>query len=157
MQIKTNKGLYRLTTRAQIEIIELNETITKTIEEIIAINETINGTIIQKNKTITKTIQVPKTKEVSKGVQDIGIRVFNSPTTNIKKGLDLQGGTRVLLQPETPLSPQDLGNIPSQVLHGVPHCYLLGLQRGASSHCPLYIGFDRLRTINRIPWFGAPN
>jgi len=110
-QIKTNKALYRLLTRENIEIIELNETITKTIEEIIVVNETINGTIVEKNKTIKKIIEVPKTKEISKGTQDIGIKVFNAPRTNIKKGLDLQGGTRVLLQPESILIPQDLQSL----------------------------------------------
>tara|TARA_Y100000310_G_scaffold47186_1_gene43797 strand:- start:22646 stop:24241 length:1596 start_codon:yes stop_codon:yes gene_type:complete len=61
VQIKTNKGLYRLTT-------EVDE-------------------------------------------EDIGIRVFNAPTTNIRKGLDLQGGTRVLLQPEEILNPVDLQSL----------------------------------------------
>tara|TARA_Y100000294_G_scaffold177897_1_gene205489 strand:- start:586 stop:2304 length:1719 start_codon:yes stop_codon:yes gene_type:complete len=109
VQIKSNKGLYRLTTREVIEIIELNETETKTIEEVVTINETVNGSIIQKNKTVIKTIEAPKTIEVQTGItEDIGIRIFKAPKTNIRKGLDLQGGTRVLLQPEVPLSPQDL-------------------------------------------------
>ena len=62
VQIKTNKGLYRLLTREAIEIIELNETITKTIEEIITVNETVNGTIVETNKTIKKIIEVMPTK-----------------------------------------------------------------------------------------------
>lgn len=111
IQIKTNKGLYRLRTVEDIEIIELNETETKTIEEIVTINETINGTLTEVNKTITKTIEVPKTEEISKGMEDIGIRVFKAPKTNIRKGLDLQGGTRVLLQPEITLFPQDLESL----------------------------------------------
>ncbi len=111
VQIKTNKGLYRLTTREEIEIIELNETVEKTIEEIITINKTINGTIVETNETITKTIEVPKTEKLSKGTEDIGLRVVNAPTTNIRKGLDLQGGTRVLLQPETKLEQKDLASL----------------------------------------------
>ena len=109
VQIKTNKGLYRLRTREAVEIIELNETVEKVIEEIVTVNETVNRTVVEKNKTITKVVKVPKTKKISKGTEDIGIRVFNAPTTNIKKGLDLQGGTRVLLQPEDPLPQQDIG------------------------------------------------
>ena len=109
VQIKTNKGLYRLTTREDIEVIELNETVEKIVQETITVNETINGTIVEKNETRSKTIKVPKTEKISKGTEDIGIRVFNAPKTNIKKGLDLQGGTRVLLQPEKKLSQQDLG------------------------------------------------
>lgn len=111
VQIKTNKALYRLTTREDIEVIELNETITKTIEEITTINKTINGTLVEVNKTILKTIEVPKTKKISRGMGDIGMSVFNAPTTNIKKGLDLQGGTRVLLQPEEVLQAVDLQSL----------------------------------------------
>ena len=108
VQIKTNKGLYRLKAREDIATIELNETEIKTVKETVKENETINGTLKEVNKTVTRQIEVPKTKEVSKGVEDIGIRVFSAPKTNIRKGLDLQGGTRVLLQPQVILSPQDL-------------------------------------------------
>ncbi|MFH0868560.1 MAG: hypothetical protein V1831_04575, partial [Candidatus Woesearchaeota archaeon] len=109
VQIKTNKGLYRLMTRENIEIIELDEKVKKVVEEIVRVNETVNGTLVEINKTIKKTVEVPKTEIISKGTEDIGITVFNAPTTNIKKGLDLQGGTRVLLQPETQVSQQDMG------------------------------------------------
>jgi|TARA_B100001971_G_scaffold187811_1_gene188733 preprotein translocase subunit SecD len=86
VQIKTNKGLYRLRTREKFEMIEVN-------------------------KTILKTIEVPKTKKISKGTEDIGLMVFNTPKTNIRKGLDLQGGTRVLLQPEELLSARDMASL----------------------------------------------
>jgi len=39
---------------------------------------------------------------------DLGLRVYDAPTNNLKKGLDLQGGTRVLLKPETELSKDDM-------------------------------------------------
>jgi preprotein translocase subunit SecD len=39
---------------------------------------------------------------------DIGLDVYDAPTTNLKKGLDLQGGTRVLLQPEEEVSSEDM-------------------------------------------------
>ncbi|MEK6943495.1 MAG: MMPL family transporter [Nanoarchaeota archaeon] len=49
------------------------------------------------------------TRQAADGTaEDIGLRVYPSPTTNIRKGLDLQGGTRVLLQPETKLNQYDL-------------------------------------------------
>ena len=48
VQIKTNKGLYRLIVKEKFEVIELNETETKTIEEIVPINESVNGTIAEK-------------------------------------------------------------------------------------------------------------
>ncbi len=34
------------------------------------------------------------------GAADLGLNVYDAPTTNIQKGLDLQGGTRVILKPE---------------------------------------------------------
>jgi|TARA_Y100000310_G_scaffold284075_1_gene306533 preprotein translocase subunit SecD len=111
VQIKTNEGLYRIRTREKFEVIELNETVKKRIDETITVNETINGVIVEKNKTISKTIEVPKTKQISKGTEDIGLMVFNTPKTNIRKGLDLQGGTRVLLQPEELLSARDMASL----------------------------------------------
>ena len=39
------------------------------------------------------------------------MRIYEAPSTNIRKGLDLQGGTRVLLQPEVKLNPYDLSNL----------------------------------------------
>lgn len=109
IQIKTTRGAYKLTTREAFKTIELNETEEKTITEIIQKNLTINGTNQTINETITKKITVPKTKQISLGTEDIGLRVYEAPITNIRKGLDLQGGTRVLLQPETKLSQYDIG------------------------------------------------
>ena len=109
IQIKTTKTLYRLTTKEKFETIQLNETEQKTITETIEKNYTINGTIKAINETISKTITVPKTIQISKGTEDIGLRVYDAPKTNIRKGLDLQGGTRVLLQPEAKLNPNDIG------------------------------------------------
>ncbi len=103
IQIKTTKGIYKLTTREKFETIELNETEEKTITETMQRNETINGTTQLINETATRTVIVPKTIQVSKGTEDLGLRVYEAPTTNIRKGLDLQGGTRVLLQPEEKL------------------------------------------------------
>ena len=57
-----------------------------------------------------RTIVIKTTKgsyKVAKAGDDIGLRVFEAPSTNIRKGLDLQGGTRVLLQPEVKLSSFD--------------------------------------------------
>ncbi|MBI2102093.1 hypothetical protein HYT53_05785 [Candidatus Woesearchaeota archaeon] len=61
---------------------------------------------------INRTVQIKTTKgayRVAKTGDDIGLRVFEAPSTNIRKGLDLQGGTRVLLQPEAKLSQYDIG------------------------------------------------
>ena len=39
---------------------------------------------------------------------DLGLTVYNAPSSNIRKGLDLEGGTRVLLKPEEKISDEDL-------------------------------------------------
>lgn len=60
-----------------------------------------------------RTIQIKTTKNsyrlaTKEEFKDIGLRVYEAPTTNIRKGLDLQGGTRVLLQPEVKLNQFDM-------------------------------------------------
>ena len=42
------------------------------------------------------------------GKPDLGMAVVDAPTSNIRKGLDLQGGTRILLEPAEKLSDDDL-------------------------------------------------
>lgn len=41
--------------------------------------------------------------------RELGLSVYDAPTSNIRKGLDLDGGTRVLLQPEKKLSEDEIG------------------------------------------------
>src|SRR3989338_4187465 len=107
--IKTSSTTYKLVTVKKFQTIELSETEELIIEEEVQRNETINGSTAIINTTISKKVNVPKTKQISLGMEDIGLRVYDAPATNIRKGLDLQGGTRVLLQPEVKLNPYDLG------------------------------------------------
>ncbi len=79
VHIKTNKGLYKLITKEDVETIVLNETIEKEVVEEV-FNETLNKTI---NK--TKTIFVNKTETKVVGVEELGLSVYNAPTTNIRK------------------------------------------------------------------------
>jgi len=106
--LKTNKGLYKLTSIPETITIYLNETEKKIVSEIITVNKTINNKIVPVNKTINKTITVRKTRTEVIGTLDIGLNIYEAPKTNIRKGLDLQGGTRVLLQPEKKLSSNDM-------------------------------------------------
>lgn len=108
VQVKTNKKVYTLLTRPNYEIIYLNETEIETVEEIILVNESVNGTLMTVNKTIKKQVEVPKTELKLAGMEDLGFTVYNAPTTNIRKGLDLQGGTRVLLKPEKTLNKDEM-------------------------------------------------
>ena len=112
IQIKTNKGIYRLVTREKVDIVELNQTEVKEISEVQEINETVNGSIVVVNKTIKRKIEVPKVQVVHTGLtENIGLNVYNAPINNIKKGLDLQGGTRVLLQPEEELTKYEMDTL----------------------------------------------
>ncbi|PIN85977.1 hypothetical protein COV19_07205 [Candidatus Woesearchaeota archaeon CG10_big_fil_rev_8_21_14_0_10_44_13] len=100
IQVKTNKGTYKLITKPEYDMIYLNGTEIKMVDELQEYNETVNGTLVLVNKTVKKQVTVQKTELKFKGVEDIGLRVYDAPTNNIRKGLDLQGGTRVLLKPE---------------------------------------------------------
>jgi len=116
IRIKTNKGTYRLITKYRTETIVLNETVNKTVIKEVDVTEIINGTKV--NKTINKTevIAVPETiTRVYNDSIDLGIRVYNAPTTNVRKGLDLQGGTRVLLEPEEKISADDMELVLSNI------------------------------------------
>ncbi|TKJ17615.1 hypothetical protein CEE44_03715 [Candidatus Woesearchaeota archaeon B3_Woes] len=103
VQVKTNVKFYRLITKPKLNITILSKLEPKTIQETIQVNETINETITLLNKKINKTIWVNKTTSEVIGTEDLGLSVYNSPSNNIRKGLDLQGGTRVLLTPEEPI------------------------------------------------------
>ncbi|MFH1316158.1 MAG: hypothetical protein ABII01_01445 [Candidatus Woesearchaeota archaeon] len=103
-----NKDGYVVLTKPEIEIIVLNETEEKNVSEII--EKTLeNGTIV--SETINKTITVNKTINNVIGVQDLGLNLMDPAKTNIRKGLDLQGGTRVLLQPEEKISEEDISTL----------------------------------------------
>ncbi len=113
--LKTNKDTYRLETREAVQFIELNETETNLVEQIVQVNKTINGTLVTENKTIQSYVEVPKRIRSSVGVEDIGLSVYDAPKSNIRKGLDLQGGTRVLLEPEEKISSEDMDIILSNM------------------------------------------
>jgi len=99
VQVKTNKGLYTLLTKPITETITLNQSRNVTKNVTITVNETINGSLTPVKKTIQKTTQEPITQENVIGVQSLGLSVAEAPTSNLRMGLDLQGGTRVLLRP----------------------------------------------------------
>lgn len=66
------------------------------------------------------TVQVKTNKRIyrliTKVPGDLGIDVYDAPSTNIRKGLDLQGGTRVLLKPERNLPANDLNILITNML-----------------------------------------
>lgn len=96
--------------------------VTKTIPEVKKITEVINHTkyifgtnesyieqeVVEKEVPVTELKEVNKTLTEIIGTEDIGLTVYQAPTSNIRKGLDLQGGTRVLLTPAKEISPEDM-------------------------------------------------
>lgn len=45
------------------------------------------------------------------GIEDIGLSIKNAPTSNIRFGLELEGGTRVLLEPKEEISDARMDNL----------------------------------------------
>jgi preprotein translocase subunit SecD len=107
LTLVTTEASYSLEVRADTRTIVLDEFENQTIEESYEVNQTINGTVQTVQKTRNKTVEVQKTETEYLGVEDLGLRVAEAPSTNLRKGLDLQGGTRVLLQPDGELTKDD--------------------------------------------------
>lgn len=66
------------------------------------------------NIEINETIQITtnkRTYKLTKTTEDLGIKTTEVPTSNIRKGLDLQGGTRVILKPEQKVDQETYTNI----------------------------------------------
>lgn len=102
--ITTNKKTYPIYLFQPSKNITTNETeYVEVTEEVI--NETTNET-----ENITKYVEVPIIETVYLDIKpvEIGLSVYDAPKSNIKKGLDLQGGTRVLLKPQDKLDPADM-------------------------------------------------
>ncbi len=103
ISIKTTKNTYKLLTKPKYHVTELSETETVLVDETIEANETINGTVTLVNKTIQKEVEQSKVLREVIGVEPLGFAVGPAPKSNLREGLDLQGGTRVLLKPAEPV------------------------------------------------------
>ena len=108
IQVKTNKQLYKLITKPLLNITILNETELVTVEKLVEVEEEINGTSVVVEELQNVTQSVNKKIEQIIGTEDLGFSVYDAPTTNLRKGLDLQGGTRVLLEPEEILDSDEM-------------------------------------------------
>ena len=94
LQIKTNKDTYKM--KIQEEILRVKT------------GNIINETIFDNETNTSKTVQRPEYNETRTGNSWIGLKVYDAPTNNIRKGLDLEGGTSVILQPEEKVSEETL-------------------------------------------------
>jgi preprotein translocase subunit SecD len=107
--INTNKRSYQLILKPDIQYIETTELETVLINVTEEVYDTELDDYI--NQTIEREITQNVTEEIILGVQDIGIQVKDAPFSNIRKGLDLEGGTRVILQTEEELSAEDFEHL----------------------------------------------
>lgn len=67
-----------------------------------AVSYVISGTTVQikTNKNVYSILVPEDNSSNSSTPTGLGLKVYDAPTSNIRKGLDLQGGTRVILKPE---------------------------------------------------------
>lgn len=103
--VKTSKDIYRVTVKSLYQTIQLNGTMT------VEYNDTYFNSTLNQTANITREKIVNKTAQIEIGTADIGLNVYDAPTTNIRKGLDLQGGTRVLLKPQQQLNTEDMNSL----------------------------------------------
>jgi len=89
-----------------LTLLKINE---EEVNDVEAFNRIVSK-LITKNKFILKT---NKADYAFLTTGDHGITARKAKTSNIEKGLELQGGTRVMLKPisEEPVSSEDIGNI----------------------------------------------
>ncbi|MFH1133399.1 MAG: hypothetical protein V1735_02835 [Nanoarchaeota archaeon] len=110
--IKTTKTLYRLTTKPLLRRTALNETELRTVTEYREENVTTeNGTVESRLIPYNVTKEMPKILEEVIGTEDIGLRLYLAPDSNLRKGLDLQGGSRVLMAPEEKVTQDQMDTI----------------------------------------------
>ncbi|MBI4439490.1 hypothetical protein HY638_00800 [Candidatus Woesearchaeota archaeon] len=98
--IETSRKLYRPTIEEKFEIVKLDETEMVAVTRESFANKSVNGTYMLVPENITTLETVQKTSRIPLGAADLGIKVYDLPRTNLKQGLDLEGGTRVLLKPQ---------------------------------------------------------
>jgi preprotein translocase subunit SecD len=106
--IVTDKDVYDVNliqkTTTEFVNVTVNETVLD-IDDLISGNETIDDLnltqeeIANRTKIVTKTIQEERVKYLDEFVP-LGLAVSNVPSNNIRQGLELVGGTRVILSPE---------------------------------------------------------
>ncbi len=89
-------------------VIEINNALISNLDdyyEQVALLKPNTSAFVKTNK---QTYKLNLDKLDSPGMVDLGLNVYDAPTTNLRKGLDLQGGTRVLLQPEKKISKDEM-------------------------------------------------
>jgi preprotein translocase subunit SecD len=107
ISVATNKARYVIKTLPKTEIEYTGAVINQSTAEFY--NETINGTIVSLNRTVITLVN--ETVEKVIGAEELGLTVYDAPKNNLRKGLDLEGGVRVMLSPEGNTSDEMMGNV----------------------------------------------
>lgn len=97
LQTRDSRLPYTLTTEP-----ELNETVIGYETELV------NKTNQTTNETYQVEEEIPVIDGNVTGVEDIGLSLFPAPKSNIRFGLDLQGGVRVMLEPDEPVTESEM-------------------------------------------------
>ena len=106
-QLKTNKGVYRVIPQYKFSYVTVENETTYENRTNQVYNKTLNMSV-----NVTELVAVPKRVKVyDNSTVDLGLSVFNAPKTNIRTGLDLQGGTRVLLEPAAQITDDQFDNL----------------------------------------------
>ena len=110
-QLKTNKKIYRIIPQYKFEYVTLENETTFENRTTEVYNKTLNITV-----NVTELVSVPKRVKVyDNNTVDLGLSVYTAPKSNIRMGLDLQGGTRVLLEPAAELTDEQFDNLISSL------------------------------------------
>jgi preprotein translocase subunit SecD len=102
VRVETNKKTYVLTTKPHY-----NTTILPEVERVAVTREQFNN-ITNAFENVTENVTRNKTVSTIVGTEPLGITVYNAPKTNIRFGLDISGGARVLLEPEREVTQEEL-------------------------------------------------
>ena len=109
VRVQTSRNTYVLTVKEKFSKIFLNSTEDVVVDEQVEVNKSVNGSVVSVYETKKVVKSMPKFLLKSEGVEDLGFRIDNAPVTNLRKGLDLQGGTRVVLRPIGAVSDDIMG------------------------------------------------
>jgi len=110
VDITTNKNTYSIVLQPEIVTritADLENVTVNTTEEVY--NE---ASSTYENITVERVVEQNITTQEVVGIKPLGIEVKEAPFSNIKKGLDLEGGTRVILKPDmSKVAPEDRDDI----------------------------------------------
>ncbi|RLE38280.1 hypothetical protein DRJ17_04410 [Candidatus Woesearchaeota archaeon] len=109
--ITTNKKLYTVLLESVVDEKRTGEYVIKNITTEKNVTQIINGSKVVALENITEEVREAETIKTVLGIQNLGIRVVKAPGSNLRKGIDLAGGVRVLLQPEVELDDKNMSLI----------------------------------------------